>query len=126
MAAQLFGDRLDLARRNALDIHLGQRRPQLPAPGPRTRRRNPRKLARSQPLPPYGLTPRAVVNRTTPTRLTTTMSAFLPFLSHSSFASTPQSHLPAPLFTLLFFFYHHLSFLLSLFLFFFSFFFFFF
>src|SRR3546814_5576207 len=28
MAAQLFGDRLDLARRNALDIHLGQRRHQ--------------------------------------------------------------------------------------------------
>src|SRR3546814_18813460 len=28
MASQLFGDRLDLARRNALDIHLGQRRHQ--------------------------------------------------------------------------------------------------
>src|SRR3546814_6335850 len=28
MAAQLFGDRLYLARRNALDIHLGQRRHQ--------------------------------------------------------------------------------------------------
>src|SRR3546814_4938804 len=40
-------------------------RPQLPAPGPRTRRRNPRKLARSQPLPQYGRTARAEENRTT-------------------------------------------------------------
>src|SRR3546814_1677136 len=48
-------------------------RPQLPAPGPRTRRRNPRKLARSQPLPQYGRTARAEENRTTQSRMTSTM-----------------------------------------------------
>src|SRR3546814_2194040 len=30
MPARVFGERLDLARRNALDIHLGQRRHQRP------------------------------------------------------------------------------------------------
>src|SRR3546814_5056669 len=59
-------------------------RPQLPAPGPRTRRRNPRKLARSQPLPQYGRTARAEENRTTQSRMTSTMTANLQNLTHTT------------------------------------------
>src|SRR3546814_1843783 len=65
-------------------------RPQLPAPGPRTRRRNPRKLARSQPLPQYGRTARAEENRTTQSRMTSTMTANLQNLTHT----TPPSLIP--------------------------------
>src|SRR3546814_12963851 len=47
-----------------LDVVLRHKVPiVVPAPGPRTRRRNPRKLARSQPLPQYGRTARAEENR---------------------------------------------------------------
>src|SRR3546814_10544969 len=56
----------------------------LPAPGPRTRRRNPRKLARSQPLPQYGRTARAEENRTTQSRMTSTMTANLQNLTHTT------------------------------------------
>src|SRR3546814_16462906 len=59
-------------------------RPQLRAPGPRTRRRNPRKLARSQPLPQYGRTSRSEENRTTRSRMTSTMNANLQNLTHTT------------------------------------------
>src|SRR3546814_4414684 len=65
-------------------------RPQLPVPGPRTRRRNPRKLARSQPLPQNGRTARAEENRTTQSRITNTMTANLQSLTHTT-AITKQS-----------------------------------
>src|SRR3546814_740180 len=71
----------DLANLCRADI---PQRPQLPAPGPRTRRRNPRKLARSQPLPQYGRTARAEENRTTQSRMTSTMTANLQNLMHTT------------------------------------------
>src|SRR3546814_427606 len=49
-----------------------------------TRRRNPRKLARSQPLPQYGRTARAEENRTTQSRMTSTMTANLQNLTHTT------------------------------------------
>src|SRR3546814_19305 len=59
-------------------------RPQLPAPGPRTRRRNPRKLAPSHPLPQYGRTARAEENRTPQRRMTHPLNANLQTLTHTT------------------------------------------
>src|SRR3546814_13743379 len=65
----------------------------LPAPGPRTRRRNPRKLARSQPLPQYGRTARAEENRNTQSRMTSTMTANLQNLTQTTLVSRGRSDL---------------------------------
>src|SRR3546814_2055618 len=63
--------------------------------GPRTRRRNPRKLARSQPLPQYGRTARAEENRTTQSRMTSTMTANLQNLTHTTWIWLPSQHFEA-------------------------------
>src|SRR5690606_24321935 len=66
--------------------HLPQRL-QLPTPGARACRRDTRKLAGGEPISQHGRPARTQEDRTTPSRMTTTMTANLQNLTHTTMTS---------------------------------------